>query len=90
MANRPSTGKRKPTALPQQGTDWQAEAEFWQLKYLELQNHSHQIINALGRNTMMNAVAKQFGGLAAMQQAAQQQQDDDSDDEQPEQGDVPA
>lgn len=50
-------------AVQQDTTGWQAEAQFWQLKYFEQLIHSTQIITALSRPLL--------GGLAQLQQAAQ-------------------
>ena len=43
-------------------TDWQAEAQFWQLKYFEQLMHSTQVITALSRPML--------AGYAQLQQAA--------------------
>lgn len=53
--------------------NWQAEAEFWQLKYFEERSSSQQVITAL----MRPVIAKQLmlQRQAAIQQQAQQLED---------------
>lgn len=45
--------------LPQLPTnDFQAEAQFWQIKYIELLAHSNQVIGMLSRGAVMTAIAQ--------------------------------
>lgn len=62
-----------PAPTPQQDVDWQAESQFWQLKYFEQLLHSTQVITALGRpmlgqvQQLRQQAAQQAANLAAAQ-----------------------
>lgn len=45
--------------------DWQAEAQFWQVKYFEQLLHSTQVITMLGRPTLLHAQQLQQAAKAA-------------------------
>jgi hypothetical protein len=51
--------------------NWEAEAQFWQLKYFEQLLHSTQIITALGRPMLMNVQNLQQQAMAAAQAASE-------------------
>lgn len=51
------------------GMDWKAEAEFWQMKYFEQLNHSTQIITALSRPMLVAQAQKRMAPqLAAIKE----------------------
>lgn len=52
------------TQAQQETVQWQREAQFWQLKYFELQQHTNQVIAALSRQTVANAMAEQIKALS--------------------------
>jgi hypothetical protein len=49
------------------GTDWQAQANFWQLKYFELLVHSQQVIAALNQPMLQQVRANMLAAHAATQ-----------------------
>lgn len=48
--------------IPQQedGTNWKEQAQFWQLKYLELQQHTNQVITQLLKASVSDYIQSQL------------------------------
>lgn len=47
--------------------DWKSEAQFWQLRYFELQQHTNQVIAALSRAPIAETVTGELARRAAAQ-----------------------
>jgi hypothetical protein len=72
MTTTKGTNGARPTP-PKAAVDqhnWQAEAQFWQLKYFEQLLHSTQVITALGRPMLVGVQQLQQQAQAAAQAAA--------------------
>lgn len=50
--------------------NWEAESQFWQIKYFELLTHTGQVIGMLARGPMSEAIDAQSSDLAAQMMSA--------------------
>lgn len=68
----PALKAPEPAGPPVDTTNYQAEAQFWQMKYIELLMHSNQVISMLSRGAVVNALQGRSDVAAMLKQARQQ------------------